>query len=81
MRVSTLANNQVIIKDGDREEFHSYGVRIAITDRNAPTRLDPKWDYSNTTRKYCGQFLGGLKKADILKRIKSGEFIVENLNQ
>jgi hypothetical protein len=80
MRISQLANNQVIIKDGTREEFHSYGTRIAVTDQHAPTRLDPKWDYSNTTRKYCGQFLGGLKKADILKKIKSGEFIVENLN-
>lgn len=80
MKVENLTNNQVIIKDGTREEFHSYGTRIAVTCQHAPTLLDPKWDYSNTTRKYCGQFLGGLKKADILKRIKSGEFIVENLN-
>lgn len=80
MKIETLANNQVVIHNGDTSEFHSYGTRIAVKNQHAPTRLDPKWDYSNTTRKYCGQFLGGLKKADILKRIKSGEFIVENLN-
>ena len=42
MKIETLANNQVVIHNGDTSEFHSYGTRIAVKSQHAPTRLDPK---------------------------------------
>ena len=71
--------NQIVLQDGSKSVFQSYGTTIAITE-NGKTVLDPKWDYSMTTRKYCAQFIGADGRADILKRIASGEFIVKNLN-
>lgn len=38
-----------------------------------------KWDYSRTTGKYRNQFLGETKP-ETLKKIKSGEYILADLN-
>ena len=38
------------------------------------------WDYSSTTGKYRNQFLGE-KKAETLKKIRSGEYKLKNLNK
>lgn len=84
--------NQFIIKEEGRgangnflkrETFQSYKSVIAIkttwTDE-IRTEIDKNyWDYSKTTGKYRNQFLGE-KKAETLKKIKSGEYRLIDLN-
>ncbi len=67
--------------------FQSYDSIIAKRDRfraGVATRqiwLDAdKWDYSVTTGKYRNQFLGESKKETEAK-IKSGEYILADLNK
>lgn len=66
------------------EEFQSYGTTIVriITDsdHNITIYLDEdKWDYSNTTGKYRNMFLGDTTR-EIKEKIKSGEYILADLN-
>lgn len=66
------------------QTFQSYNSVIAMKgyDQNSNLRvvLDEKtWDYSVTTGKYRNQFLGE-NKAETLKKIKSGEYKLANLN-
>jgi len=79
-RGNTIAN-QFIIETADGEIFQSYNSIIAF--RNFAEKkviLDAnKWDYSVTTGKYRNQFLGE-NKAETLKKIKSGEYILADLN-
>ena len=75
------------IQNGQRVEyFQSYNSMIAC--RKHPLSegeemriyLDEKyWDYSVTTGKHRNIFLGE-KKAETEKKIKSGEYILTNLN-
>ena len=84
--------NQFIITDEGRgangnfirrEVFQSYDSVIAVrTIWPDETRieLDERyWDYSTTTGKYRNQFLGE-DKAATEKKIKSGEYVLTNLN-
>ena len=85
--------NQFIIEDkvnemsgNSIEYFQSYETIIAKRDcfkAGIPKRqvwLDKdKWDYSKTTGKYRNIFLGE-NKAETLKKIKSGEYVLTNLN-
>lgn len=85
--------NQFIIEDEGRgalgnfekrEIFQSYGSVIAIRtvwENKARIELDEKyWDFSNTTGKYRNQFLGE-SLTETRKKIKSGEYILCNLNK
>jgi hypothetical protein len=85
--------NQFIIKEDENEMsgnaieyFQSYNTVIAKRDKFRPgvekrqVWLDSeKWDYSKTTGKYRNIFLGETKKETEAK-IKSGEYILTNLN-
>lgn len=85
--------NQFIIKEEENEMsgnaveyFQSYDTVIAKRDKfragveKRQVWLDEKsWDYSKTTGKYRNMFLGETKKETEAK-IKSGEYILTNLN-
>lgn len=83
--------NQFIITDNDngnkKEYFQSYKSMIVkkIYDNIGAfvveTFLDQKyWNYSNTTGKYRNIFLGETIK-DTKAKIKSGEYILTDLNK
>ena len=60
--------------------FQSYQSNIAFKSVNGHTFLDAeKWDFSVTTGKYRNIFLNETKK-ETLKKIKSGEYILTDLN-
>ena len=67
------------------EYFQSYNSIIAkrVTSQFSGKvfiRLDiNKWDYSTTTGKYRNKFLGEIKR-ETEKKIKSGEYVLTNLN-
>ena len=72
-----VANQFEIHADGGCY-FQSYNTVIAF--RSGPVvKLDPKWDYSRTTSKYLFMFLGE-KRAAIESKIKSGEYVIADLN-
>lgn len=85
--------NQFIIKEDENEMsgnaieyFQSYNTVIAKRDKfragveKRQVWLDERaWDYSKTTGKYRNIFLGETKKETEAK-IKSGEYILTNLN-
>lgn len=54
--------------------------RIVWSDRVDITLDESKWDYSVTTSKYRNKFLGEDKK-ETLKKIKSGEYKLADLNK
>lgn len=76
-----------------KEVFQSYDSVIAIRTvwdkksivgipnaREIDIELDSKyWDYSTTTGKYRNKFLGESKQ-ETEKKIKSGEYVLTNLN-
>ncbi len=63
-----------------RRAFQSYDSLIAVENLNGQIYLDEKyWDYSVTTGRYRNMFLGESKK-ETLKKIKSGEYKLVNLN-
>lgn len=72
--------NQFIIRMEDGEYFQSYSTIIAYRGDNGLVILDSRaWNYSRTTGKYRNAFLGeGIEETR--KRIKSGEYILANLN-
>ena len=74
-----IPNQYVIdLPDGGRA-FQSYNSIIAIK-RNGQVFLDRNtWDYSRTTAKYRNEFLGE-GKAETEEKIKSGEYILADLN-
>ena len=84
-RGNTIAT-QFIISVDTGDYFQSYDSVIAF--KPHPTHLkygkkvtlDNKWDYSVTTGKYRNQFLGESKK-ETEKKIKSGEYILTDLNK
>ncbi len=60
--------------------FQSYSSVIAFKPFDGKTVLDEsKWDYSRTTGTYRNQFLRETKKETEAK-IKSGEYVLGNLN-
>ena len=80
MKIENLANNQVVVTDGKKKTFSSYGKTIAVVN-NGKTTLDKVfWKFSVTTTKYLSRFLGGEKKSDIQKNINSGYYELSNLN-
>lgn len=67
--------NQYVIVCGDMTIFQSYESIIAI---KTPTKtiLGKNWDFSKTTGKYRNLFLRE-KKNETLRKIKNGEYIVD----
>jgi hypothetical protein len=72
--------NQFEIWTDNARLFQSYNSTIAKIMDNGTVYLDEYyWDYSRTTGKYRNAFLGEYI-ADTRKKIKSGEYILTNLN-
>lgn len=84
MKVSQFqAKNQFIVETDQGTYFQSYRSMIAfIPFADSPIVLDERyWDYSVTTSKYLNRFLrvtGG--KKEVLAGIKSGKYVLGNLN-
>ena len=83
MKVSLLANNQIIISTNTKQVFQSYKSIIAEIKNNGDVTLDPYfWDYSVTTLKYLKLFLGvTLSKKEIQQRIEDKVYKTRNLNK
>jgi len=90
MKVQNIKNktghsvpNQFIITDEKGMEFfQSYNSIICKKPANAYEHIEldkETWDYSKTTSKYRNQFLGETT-AEIKAKIKSGEYVLTNLN-
>lgn len=73
-----VMNHTVTVFENGRM-LSSYGVNVAVIFNDGKIILDPKHDYSNTTNKYVGQFLGLNLKART-KEIESGKIEVVELN-
>jgi len=75
--------NQFVIKTDEGVYFQSYESVIVFKPTEGMDyriRLDETyWDYSKTTGKYRNLFLGETK-SETEKKIKSGEYILTNLN-
>ena len=71
--------NQFIINHKGKEYFQSYSSLIAVKEGEKVTLDSYYWDYSVTTGKYRNIFLKETKK-ETEKKIKSGEYILTNLN-
>jgi len=78
--------NQFIITDEDNghnyfQSYNSIIVKKYVGQTQQHTFLDKKyWNYSNTTGKYRNIFLGETIK-DTKAKIKSGEYILTDLNK
>ena len=60
MRVVNIANNQFEVYTDEGVYFQSYDSVVAFKPNNSEEkiRVGADWDYSRTTMKYVGQFLG-----------------------
>ena len=60
MRVVDIANNQFEVYTDEGVYFQSYDSVVAFKPNNSEEkiRVGVDWDYSRTTMKYVGQFLG-----------------------
>lgn len=88
---NTVKNQFIMTEEGrgalgnfkTRETFQSYETIIATkTVWEDETRIEldkDAWDYSKTTGKYRNIFLGETK-TETEKKIKSGKYILTNLN-
>jgi hypothetical protein len=76
-----VANQFLIIEgNGSKRTFKSYSTVIAVIE-NGRTYLDSKaWNFSVTTSKYRNIFLGETTK-ETERKIKTGEYILTNLNK
>ena len=79
-----IANQFVITDNKQNEYFQSYNSMIVKKDYESDQvkiYLDQKyWNYSNTTGKYRNIFLGETI-TETKKKIKSGEYILTDLNK
>jgi hypothetical protein len=75
------AKNQFVITTDKGSFFQSYNSIICFCPFIGPIQLDVNyWDYSKTTGKYRNLFLGETKK-ETKQKIKSGEYILTDLNK
>lgn len=67
--------NQIRVEFETGRAFYSYGDLICVVLLNGKggvnIHLTRMWDYSQTTTKYLGVFLGGKTKKEIVKAIES----------
>ena len=73
--------NQFIIYSDDGIYFQSYNSIICKRTENKVFLDSYYWDYSNTTAKYRRDFLNGEGVEATRKKIKSGEYILTDLNK
>ena len=72
--------NQFEIEAEDGLYFQSYRSMIAKVLHSGQVVLDETyWNYSRTTSKYLSMFLGE-PISDVKKKIKSGVYLLTNLN-
>jgi len=71
--------NQFEIQTPDGTYFQSYRTIIAFRGADKVYLDRDSWNYSTTTSKYRNQFLGETTK-ETKQKIKSGEYILTNLN-
>jgi len=72
--------NQFLLTDDDGNEYlQSYQTIVCKIDKTGKIYLDPKHNCSKTTSKHVSLYLGEDTKTR-LKKIKSGEYILTNLN-
>ena len=78
MRVVDIANNQFKVYTDEGVYFQSYDSVVAFKPNNSEEkiRVGVDWDYSRTTMKYVGQFLGQ-NTAKIRKDIKDEVILVD----
>ena len=80
-RGNKIANQFIITDDVGNTFFQSYKSMIAKKTAINSIELDQKyWNYSTTTGKYRNIFLDE-KMKDTKKKIKSGEYILTDLNK
>ena len=73
--------NQFVIQADEGRYFQSYDSTVAFIANTGEVTLDSKtWDYLKTTGKYRNLFLGEDKK-ETEKKIKSGEYVLTDLNK
>jgi len=80
-RGNKIANQfEIYDHENNISYFQSYKSIIVKNDAEGQIWLDKnKWDYSVTTGKYRNLYLGE-NKAETLKKIKSGEYKLTDLN-
>ena len=78
MRVVDIANNQFKVYTDEGVYFQSYDSVVAFkpNNREEKIRVGVDWDYSRTTMKYVGQFLGQ-NTAKTRKDIKDEVILVD----
>jgi uncharacterized protein affecting Mg2+/Co2+ transport len=79
-KIVKQGNNFVVVENEDQVALFSYDSLIAVKDLGSGeiTLNERYWNYSATTGKHRNEFLGeGI--AETRKKIKSGEYIVEDL--
>ena len=78
MRVVVIANNQVEVYTDEGVYFQSYDSVVAFKPNSSEEkiRVGVDWDYSRTTMKYVGQFLGQ-NTAKTRKDIKDEVILVD----
>jgi hypothetical protein len=73
--IGSLIQQEIVFQSYDKtivkKEIFSFKVDVLLDEKY--------WDYSQTTGKYRNIFLGETKK-ETEKKIKSGEYILTNLN-
>jgi hypothetical protein len=74
-----VANQFIITDDDNNDYFQSYRSIIAKRSRGKIYLDEYYWDYSRTTGKYRNEFLNETI-AETRAKIKSGEYILTNLN-
>ena len=80
-RGNKVANQFIFTDEIGNRYFQSYNSVIAKINPLDQIYLDQKyWNYSNTTGKYRNIFLGETIK-DTKAKIKSGEYILTDLNK
>ena len=81
IRVSQMdgVNNQFAIQTSTGMIFQSYNSIIVFVSEGKVYLDASRWDYSNTTGKYRNRFLRETRK-ETERKIKSGEYILTNLN-
>ncbi len=88
MLITTIAENQYVLIDGQKRTFVSYETTIAVVDGDSITVVDgdsingnwrkqgkPPLNYSSTTSKHLCRFLG-MDKPSVYQAIKDGRISV-----
>lgn len=75
VKVRHFAPNHTVIQTGYGNAFQSYDSIVAFVGDGTVT-LGPDWDYSRTTMKYLGQWLGRNAK-EIRQRVADGTYTID----